>query len=219
MVTPSNGKRNAQLLLLSRWQRDQQLPEDCRFSWSVHSPQPNERDARENLLHAVNNVRMRWDPHLYVVMEDDDYYPETYVADVVRELRGYHDRDAVLLGCTRTRYYHVESGGYETMEHANHSSLMATSWTRAACGFVLDTLQDLKGPFIDAALWARARVSHVIRDLNGPRSAIGLKGWDGHGNGHAASFYTAFDDKPGRPVLRQWIKNQNHADAILQALA
>lgn len=108
------------------------------------------------------------------IVENDDYYPATYIQYLLPLLDGLD-----FIGWQNTFYYNIKTRRYSRLEHETHSSLFCT-------GFRLSALDDFEWPpddypFLDIALWKHAKQSgknwKLLRTDN---PCVGIKG---HGMG------------------------------------
>lgn len=159
-----------------------------------------EQDASfpENLLRCLE-LGLETDAEWFIVAEDDDWYPATYVEDISAHFRP----DLAAVGYCRSRYYHVPTGWFMEWTHRRHACLAATALARDT----LETVAELarKGRTdVDIQFWRFTRQlrKHLIEDVG----MVGLKGLPGRAGvaaGHTPSIYPA-QDLTGK-ILRDWL--------------
>lgn len=156
-----------------------------------------------NLLACLDRVRDTR-PEVYMVIEDDDYYPPDYIARRMCDLAG-----EVAAGDAITRYYHVPSMSHATLHNHRYASLCSTAFTDEALPVVHRVLQDCHSrgeQFIDRILWAELRSAKVSTCLVDRARMVGIKGLPGRpgaGMGHKARWYS--DRDLDGAVLDAWV--------------
>jgi len=157
----------------------------------------------EHLDVVIEQAQRSYAPDFFVVVEDDDHYPKTYVALMVSKLR---DAEVDFVGAAQTRYYHVPSGGFRVIDHPGRSSLCATAFSARAAPLMRSVLRSAGAdPFVDRALWNEvARAPHFLWQGATMTGIKGLPGRQGAGSGHEETFYDRHDDNL-MAQLRAWV--------------
>jgi len=142
-------------------------------------------DLAERWTYAMQQVKkMKADK--VVIIEDDDWYHESYLSIVSKNLDLYD-----VVGADYSLYYHVKKRAAKNLIHKGRSSLYMTSFKSK----VLDTFKvtNTKHVFIDLDLWKHVKkegysmqfplmVSHAIgiKHNIGKCGGIGhtMNGWD-----------------------------------------
>jgi len=128
-------------------------------------------------------------------IEDDDYYPVSYVEEMFDWWIATGQPH--IIGCNKTIYYHLFTGGYTEMKTSKHASAHGTA---IAKGVNFEVCEDTN-PFYDIELW-RANL-HNARLIYFPNHCISIKHNIGlvGGCGHKGKNYQKVDDK-GKTILK-----------------
>lgn len=127
---------------------------------------------------------------LIVLMEDDDWYPATYIEQLVRDWEESGRPD--IFGYSKTIYYHIFVQKYAIMDHPGRASAFCTAITpRGAEMLQWDKIDPL---WFDIGAWEHVteQGKAVAMDVPGPKfPALGIKHGmaQGAGAGHRGSFY------------------------------
>lgn len=121
---------------------------------------------------------------LILFIEDDDYYPLTYIEETFNLWVKYGKPD--IMGCKETVYYHMPTSNYLTIVQ-KHCSAYCTSISSKAN---FDVCED-NGNYFDVKLWSNNRGVKVEYK----RKPIGIKHGIGRcgGKGHESNFYKSKD--------------------------
>ena len=128
-------------------------------------------------LRKMQEVSIDW----VFIIENDDYYPDTYFADMYRP--GYD-----IIGIPTTIYYHLGQRAWKEMEHWDRSSLFCTSFRISA---FKKFLPDPKTAFLDIDLWKFADMEGLVTRMTIPaKLPVGIKHGIGNcgGSGHSMNF-------------------------------
>jgi len=129
------------------------------------------------------------------IVENDDWYPESYFQPFDHDFIGYQD----------TIYYHIKNKSWEKTTHPKHSSLFTTA-------FKISALDGFKWPrpdtvFLDIELWKHAmnRDYKLMKDnpCIGIKHGIGLCG----GMGHRQNF-------PFKDYEMKWLESKVDSDSL-----
>jgi hypothetical protein len=153
---------------------------------SIIKPQRNIVDLAERLIAGID-MAIKDCVDLLFIMEDDDYYPETYLIPL---------DGTDFIGIEKTVYYHLLRKRYITLEHKDRSSLFCTAFSLCAGnGFALwiqNNWQRIKyNPYLDLYLWNYAKEYDYRRLFIKPKKIlIGIKHGIGlcGGNAHTDNF-------------------------------
>ncbi len=133
---------------------------------------------------------------LVVFMEDDDFYPLTYIEDMTKAWE--KEGRPAAIGHTNTRYYHLGVKGYKDWGKQPHASAHCTAVSKQA------NLSVCKDDYIsfDIALWKENK-SAVKTMLD--RFPVSIKHGIGMtaGRKHVVTKYKHFDEDLS--VLKQWV--------------
>jgi hypothetical protein len=123
---------------------------------------------------------------LVLLMEDDDYYPVTYIEEMYNQWRA--SGRPVLIGADRYTYYHIFEKGYKHEMLKNHSSAFTSA---VAPGVNFKGTEDAM--LFDLVLWKKNKGKLVALKDNpiGIKHGIGACG----GGGHTKRFYHKFDNE------------------------
>lgn len=198
LLTPSGG-RPRQLELCRKWVNRFDLSGVSGVSGVDHFVSERDLDVPRNLLACIGDAGDGYD--IYAVVEDDDFYPRDYLANVVYKFWGLHN---VAVGCEITTYYHVPTGGIHCQRHEGRASLNSTSFSRGALETVKKVLAEAKDNFVDIELWKAFDPNAVGWLARGPVGMKGLPGRKGAGAGHKPRFFRIKDGKL-RPMLQQLV--------------
>lgn len=142
-------------------------------------------DLAERWVYAMQQVK-KIGAEKVVIIEDDDWYHESYLSTVAKNLDLYD-----VVGSEVSLYYHVKKQAAKNIIHKRRSSLFMTSFQAK----VLDTFKvtNTKHVFIDLDLWEHVKkegysmhyplmISHAIgiKHNIGKCGGIGhtMNGWD-----------------------------------------
>jgi hypothetical protein len=126
-------------------------------------------DVTQRYRHGIKKL-IKEGAELIVFIEDDDYYPLTYIAETVKLWRK-SGRPAVM-GCNMSVYYHLPTRQYREIP-SRHSSAYCTSVSKQA---KLEVCDDNEAYF-DLYLWRGNR--HHSKQVEYKNKPIGIK----HGTG------------------------------------
>ena len=118
-----------------------------------------------------------------LLVEDDDYYPLTYIQDMYDEW--IKNDKPLIIGNKKTTYYHIQSRKYLVLKTEIHSSAHCTGLSIDA---KVDVIEGNSSVFYDIKLWQENK--GVLIDLKNP--VISIKHGLGRigGNGHTAKGFT-----------------------------
>ncbi len=165
-----------------------------------------------NLRAAWFGGHVRGDVVLFI--EDDDWYPRTYVADQVTELQKWD-----MAGESPYRVYHVPTGRWAICQPYQGSALSRTAIRTEALARVPLCNWEAGTVYFDALLWGcgEIRNTHVYAREDG-RGVVGMKGMPGRRGlspGHDPNMEEYAPDAGGE-VLRRWVGDDCHIYASLR---
>ena len=177
-------------------------PAPDRFSRIVVRPTPpwrlgvntQGRNLKEGLAAARAAASPREDLRI-VVIEDDDWYHETWLETITGALSS-----AALVGEGLARAYNVPYARYLTMNNRAHASLHSSALRGAAID-ALESALATPQKFYDCAIWAACADRKIITT----RLTVGIKGLPGRpgiAEGHDG---ISGRPDPGGRMLRSWI--------------
>jgi hypothetical protein len=156
-----------------------------------YPPKDSYPDLAERVMIGIERAKYN---RIFIV-EDDDYYPDTFFADLLK-----HNKFD-FIGYGSTIYYHVGRRAYIYMNHPTHAGLFTTGLLKDA----LDLSVFHGNVFLDIRLWeyARKKNSFLLLPLKkdfpiGIKHGIGLCG----GAGHRPDFKYSFPDENW-----EWLKS------------
>ena len=135
---------------------------------------------------------------LVFLIEDDDYYPKTYIEEML--FYWENNNKPAMIGCSETIYYHIMNKGFRKMITTARASAFCTAVSRKVKYNIPN-----KTPFFDISLW-KLNSGDLVKLKNKPigiKHGLGLSG----GNGHKAKMYKEFDDV-NQTKLRSWIDDE-----------
>jgi len=166
------------------------------------------RKSKKDTLPSICENWLAAIPHLkgdrILVMEDDDYYHEEYIATLAPLLD-----DARLAGVKGDLYYKLPIRKYQMMGNQQHASLAATVFTSEMIPFI-ERCRLHKSVYIDCYLWSEGTADNADWRLipnkakDGRALHVGMKmmpGANGLGMGHQD---TGASDK-SLAMLTTWI--------------
>ena len=136
-----------------------------------YSPRHDKPDLVERIKAGLKEID---NDAVVVVIEDDDYYPSTYLQWVEDNFEGD------IFGIPQTYYYQLPMRRYKLWTHPNRSALFTTSFRRSA----IKSLPPDDLITLDLWLWEKMP-NRVLKDC--PNSPLGMKhgigkcGGIGHG--------------------------------------
>lgn len=149
---------------------------------------PNERDEPDMIRNLRRGLKVAQErgADWVAIMEDDDWYRDTYLDDLVKCLEPGVD----LIGLAPAHYYHLPSRRWQCANNNAHASLGMTMFSAKLIPRVL-ALCDKGSPFLDIPLW-QGTYTHAKRLIpstgsDGKLMHIGFKGCPGEpgiGVGH-----------------------------------
>jgi hypothetical protein len=137
---------------------------------------------------------------LTVFMEDDDYYPLTYLEDMKNEWEKNNKPD--LLGNWPTRYYHIGFCGFRIYEKLKHCSAHCTALGENAD---LNVCEDTA--IFDLFLWEKNLERSVKINLQDKHFPVSIK----HGIGMTAGRKHGerkYEQDRNFEMLKKWVDNQ-----------
>lgn len=172
--------------------------ETIRADWTWRPGRITQAALLRLALRRARDVMAHGEP--VAIVEDDDYYPARYLADIA-EMAARCDPRYAVVGYSLATYYNVRHRMYRHMRNVSHASLCES----AVVGEAVDMLMDIcatrerssdRKAFIDIEMWARARASKphaepmamLCEGAPGRDRPIGMKGLPGRGgigSGHA----------------------------------
>jgi hypothetical protein len=211
LITPT-GDRPKGLALAERWMARQTYR--GRIQWIVVDDgvepsrttlgqecvrRPHAEDGRhtlcENLKAALPLVR-----HDHVlVIEDDDWYPDTYLETMASLLAGPYD----LVGLGMTRKYHLAHQRWFVDPNTEHAALFCTGMNRGGIRALSDLVERGPSSFLDLDLWQTHLRRHVETGVED--RPIGVKGMrERPGISVAHDFCSWFFEDRDRAVFHHW---------------
>ncbi len=141
------------------------------------------------------------------IIENDDYYPDTYLENMIEAFNTSPEIEAV--GWFETLYYHIGAQKYKLHKHPERASLFCTA-------FKISALEGFKWPestevFLDLVLWSHFKRYALLTQQNNKPIPIGIKHGLGlcGGNGHNSElpYYTESD--PSFIKLAEMVRNES----------
>jgi len=170
----------------------------------VYRREPEPDDPPHTLLKNLEFIKYFIMPEdKIVIMEDDDFYFDSYVETISKLLDG-----ADLVGQCKTIYYHFPAAKIWHMGNTDHASLFKTGFR----GRVLMSLAGVRGHGVDLALW-KMNVSKKL--IDGPPLAIGIKGLPGRQGLSAGWDLETYADKWQDDFARRWLRDTIGNQAVL----
>lgn len=170
-----------------------------REGWTLEVIQPTPRWRLGQNTQARNlaaGLQVIGSHERLVIIEDDDWYAPTWLAEVDARLR----RD-FLVGECRARYYNLATRTGRAIPNERHASLCSSAMSGAGIEALRSCVQRA-GTFIDMTLWR----THLPSSLFNTQLVVGIKGLPGRGGigkGHHPGFVGQAD--PEGALLRQWV--------------
>lgn len=163
-------------------------PSRCDEMWRS-APSPGKRTLVQNLKTALGWVdvasRVKEEPGLVIIVEDDDWYHPGYVG-LMHNTAQNLPPGKMLFGETHTRYYNVRWRTFVENENDEHASLCATCFTTDFLPHFAEILRkmDPEAPWVDHEIFG----GHPDKALFlGSNLVVGIKGMPGRkgiGLGH-----------------------------------
>ena len=165
------------------------------------APQPSDPEHTLNL-----NLRTAI-PHIkgekIIIIEDDEYYAPKYIETLSKELDGHE-----VVGISRSKYYHLPTGGQAHHANTIHASLAQTSFRSSFLPALAHLTSHRIKHYIDICLWQKAlaeQKGYLFVDEPSLYAGIkGLPGRPGIGIGHQESMYGGRRDT-ARDTLKKWV--------------
>jgi len=134
---------------------------------------------------------------LIIFMEDDDYYPTTYVEEMVNEWVAYGKPS--LLGVRGTTYYYLKYNEYKKFPNPSHCSAFCTAVSSGVS--YLDCPDNIRS--FDLYLWQANQMGSKVEFITPP---IGIK----HGVGMNGRNYhqTRKNTKPMTTDFSKWVDDE-----------
>jgi hypothetical protein len=160
---------------------------------------PTAEDGRhtlcENLRAALPLVR-----HDHVlVIEDDDWYPDTYLESMASLLAGPYD----LVGLGMTKKYHLAHQRWFVDPNNEHAALFCTGMNRSGIRALSDLVERGPNNFLDLDLWQTHMRRHIETGVED--RPIGIKGMgERPGISVAHDFCSWFFEDRDRTVFHKW---------------
>jgi len=166
---------------------DGSAPTECSLGQEVlRLPPMAGQSLNRNLLAALDICGPK--DEAIVIMEDDDWYCEDYIATYVPLLENY-----ALVGECCTVYYHVGERRCHNIQNIRHASLCATLFRFDLVRFFKAMCVD-GSAFVDKRLWQRQGTPRGRRLVTAmPAKCVGIKGMPGRcgiGVGHSRDWIT-----------------------------
>lgn len=225
LITPTGG-RPKQIQLAAEWMKRQTykgevlwvlvddavpittdfIPDNFRDGWTIVRcyPRPKwdqgQNTQKRNLLVAVNEV-MKYNVDSVFIIEDDDYYFPEYLEKMVMQLKGYY-----AAGQVRSVYFNVATGRVKRHSNTQHSSLFQTAIHKDAIPLFTDVLLSESDKFVDIALWGKLKSfkTHLFNTIDLSIGIKGLPGRGGIGIGHIVKG-VALSEKLRKAALKDLI--------------
>jgi hypothetical protein len=138
-----------------------------------HEPDPNKITLKRNLMSVLD--RLNIDDKI-IIIEDDDYYPNTYIETMSRLLDEY----TVVGGLTR-KYYNLNFKSYWEFKRLLYGTLHSTAFkaTTQTLGFIREVCSNEIGYKVDIEFWRMVKKEGVSNFLHSDSrvQVIGVKGW------------------------------------------
>lgn len=140
-ITPTRGDR-AELFNFCTQQLSRQTLQPNNVITVPFSPSDDQPDLVKRVKHGYQLAKEKGIDYI-VFIEDDDFYPDTYLANI--------DYNYDFFGYSDTIYYNLRNRTYAKFEHPNRSSLFCT-------GCKVSALESFNWPadnsvFLDLKLW------------------------------------------------------------------
>jgi len=214
LVTPTSDRPEA-FHLCERWMKramegyrgavqwivadDGVQPVRCTLG-QVHVRRDRSGKRRQSFLGNLRTAltKARYDKILFI--EDDDWYGSGYLSQMARWLD-----DAVIVGESQARYYHLPGRRYRICGNRDHASLCQTGIRSELIDWTIQHIDKHKSTFIDIHLWktGAARKQQFLKPASELSVGIkGLPGTKGIGIGHRMGKGGILDDDG--VVLRNW---------------
>jgi hypothetical protein len=229
LITPT-GDRPVAFDLCRRWMRNQTIQAD---QWIIIDDgkvpmdagsfgpeityirrEPKPTDYKHTLTINIREAIPLISGDKILIIEDDEYYAPAYVEEMARRLDDY---EVVGIGCSK--YYHIQTGGYDIHKNMFHASLAQTGFRKSFLSIFTEcVLAGMETAWLDDRLWTRVQKSKGTK--NEIRSLIfvdddeslyagikGIPGRHGIGIGHKTESYRLHPEDPGREQLKKWVPN------------
>jgi len=168
----------------------------CDLLFPSHKWKPGMNTLALNLLAAIPLV----EHNCVLFIEDDDWYSPDYVIVMYEALQS-----GEIVGEIPSRYYHIPSRRYRSMENKFHASLCQTG-IRSTILPQLKTICEASAKFIDVRLWHVLTTNNYFKHLLKTQNCVGMKGLPGRpgiGIGHSPD--KDWQSDPDVTVLKSWI--------------
>lgn len=181
-IIPTRGDRKELLLHCMKQLANQTVKPDKVYIID-YPPKSNDFDLVPRIRRGYELAK---DADLVFIIEDDDYYPDTYFEDVLSKFKSVTPD---IIGIQKTTYYHIKEKKYRQHDHPFRSSLFTTVLKG---GLNIDWPKDNE-PFLDLHLWRNNKFSKGYYEPKempiGIKHGIGKTG----GNGHNGQYYRIHD--------------------------
>lgn len=227
LITPT-GDRPMAFDLCQRWMRSQTVQPD---QWIVvddgKTPmdsigpgityvrrEPKPTDYKHTLtINIAEAIPLIYGDKILII-EDDEYYAPRYVEEMSKRL---DDFEVVGIGCSK--YYHIQTGGFEMHRNMAHASLAQTGFRKSFLPVFTECVNaGMATAWLDDRIWTRIRTSKGTKNaisalvfVDSEESLYvgvkGIPGRNGIGIGHKVESYRQHPNDPGREQLKKWIPN------------
>jgi len=139
-----------------------------------------------------------------LIIEDDEYYAPTYVETIAKKLDSYE-----VVGISRSKYYHLPTGGHARHGNTMHASLAQTSFRRSFLPVLAHLTSHKIKNYIDICIWQKALAEQrgylfVDEPVSLYAGIKGLPGRAGIGIGHDEAMYKGGGDAAWA-TLKRWV--------------
>ena len=163
-----------------------------------YPPVSDELDLKQRLIAGVAQAQADGVTRL-IVMEDDDYYPPTYIESILHVWRP----GTSVVGIANSLYYHLPAGWWMQIQHGTRASLHSMSFDPSVLSrFPFDSIG---ATHLDAQIWMWCtQMAHTTQLLDwsariiSMKHGLGLCGGDGH--------HKAFPKYNMRDANRDWLR-------------
>jgi hypothetical protein len=138
-----------------------------------HEPNPNKITLKRNLLSVLDKLNV---DDKIIVIEDDDYYPDTYIETLTQLLDEY-----TVVGGLIRKYYNLDFKGYWEFKRFLYGTLHSTAFkaTTQTLDLMREVCSDDIGYKVDIEFWRMIKDEGIPNLLHSDSRAqvIGVKGW------------------------------------------